>query len=300
MKIALLSCLPNCYSTSRLREAAEARGHDIHVINYNQCYMQIDRNQPNIFYEGKLLENFDAVIPRIGASSTFYGCSVLRQFEAARTYVLNSALAIARSRDKLRALQLLTRKGLALPTTIFSHGSHDIQHLIQLVGGTPLIVKLLQGKQGIGVMLIQHKKEAENIIETFFQLKASFLIQEYIQEAKGADLRCFVIGNKVVASMKRQAKNGDFRANIHRGGSAESVKLTKEERATALLAAKTMGLHVAGVDILRSSRGPLILEVNSSPGLEGIEKATGENIAEEIIKYLEKDSILPGRKKNEG
>lgn len=300
MKLALLSRSPNCYSTSRLVEAAKLRGHDVQVINYNQCYMQINRSKPSIFYKGELLPEFDAVIPRIGTSSTFYGCSVLRQFEACGTYVVNSSLAVARSRDKLRALQLLTRKGLDLPTTIFSHSSHDINNLIDLARGTPLIIKLLQGTQGIGVMLIENKKEAENVIETFYQLKASFLIQEYIKEAKGADLRCFVVGNKVIASMKRQAQAGEFRSNIHRGGSASAVKLSKEERAAAILAAKTMGLHVAGVDILRSSRGPLIMEVNSSPGLEGIEKASSKNVAEEIIKYIEKDMTLPRRRRNEG
>lgn len=287
MKIALLSRAPNAYSTKRLIEAAEKHQHEVQLIHHNQCYMQIDRNKPSIFYQGKLLPAFDAVIPRIGASSTFYGCSVLRQFEASGTYVLNSSLAITRSRDKLRALQLLTRKGLGLPTTVFSHSSHDIKSLIDLAGGTPIIVKLLQGTQGVGVVLIEKRREAESIIEAFYQLKASFLIQEYIQEAQGADIRCFVVGDHVVAAMKRQAKAGEFRSNIHQGGSAQQVEITEEERHTAIQAAKVMGLHVAGVDMLRSSRGPLIMEVNSSPGLEGIEKTTGLDIANQIIKYIE-------------
>ncbi len=300
MKIAILSRLPHCYSTERLVQTARERKHEVHVLNYNQCYMQLNPSKPSIFYQGKELPTFDAVIPRIGASSTFYGCSVLRQFEAMGTYTINSSLAITRSRDKLRALQLLTRKGLGLPTTVFSHSSHDIKNLIKLAGGTPIIVKLLQGTQGVGVMLIEKEREAKSIIEAFYQLKASFLIQEYIKEANGADIRCFIVGDKVVASMRRQAKAGEFRSNLHQGGHADMVKISKKERETAILAAKVMGLKVAGVDMLRSSRGPLIMEVNSSPGLEGIETITEKDIACEIIKYIEKHAkSTPPHKKIE-
>lgn len=286
MRLAILSRAPNCYSTQRLVAAATELGHKVAVINYYQCYMRINQRAASIFYQGEPLSKFDAIIPRIGASGTFYGCSVLRQLEALNTYSINSSIAITRSRDKLRALQLLARKGIGLPTTVFAHSGHDVKDLIKMVGGTPLIIKLLEGTQGIGVVLAETKKAAESVIDAFYGLKADFLIQEYIKESEGADLRCFVVGNKVVASMRRQAAPGEFRSNIHRGGFGEMVKITKKERETAVAAAKAMGLKLAGVDMLRSSRGPLVMEVNSSPGLEGIEATTGQNIATEIIQYI--------------
>jgi len=287
MNIALLSRAPNCYSTRQLAVAARNRGHELTIIDYYQCYMRINQEISVIYYRGEPLPYFDAIIPRIGANGSFYGCSVLRQFEALNTYTINSSIAITRARDKLRALQLLSRKGVGLPTTVFAHSGHDIKDLIRMVGGTPLIIKLLEGTQGIGVVLAETKKAAESVIEAFYGLKVDFLLQEYIKEAEGADLRCFVVGNKVVAAMKRQAAPGEFRANIHRGGYGQEVKITKAERDTALLAAKVMGLKLAGVDILRSSRGPLVMEVNSSPGLQGIETTTRKDIAMLIIQYLE-------------
>jgi ribosomal protein S6--L-glutamate ligase len=289
MKIALLSRNANLYSTRRLVEAAEARGHTVRILDVLRCYMNITSLAPSIHYKGEDLINFDAVIPRIGASVTFYGTAVLRQFEMMGVYPLNESVAVARSRDKLRALQLLSRKGIGLPVTGFANKPDDIQDLIEMVGGTPLVIKLLQGTQGIGVVLAETKKAAESVIESFLGLKASVLVQEYIKEAGGADIRCLVIGDKVVAAMKRQAKAGEFRSNIHRGGAASLIKITPEERSTATRAAKTMGLNVCGVDILRSTHGPVVMEVNSSPGLEGIESATNRDIAGMVISFLEKN-----------
>jgi len=289
MKIALLSRNANLYSTRRLVEAAEARGHTVRILDVLRCYMNITSLAPSIHYKGEDLVNFDAVIPRIGASVTFYGTAVLRQFEMMGVYPLNESVAVARSRDKLRALQLLSRKGIGLPVTGFANKPDDIQDLIEMVGGTPLVIKLLQGTQGIGVVLAETKKAAESVIESFLGLKASVLVQEYIKEAGGADIRCLVIGDKVVAAMKRQAKAGEFRSNIHRGGAASLIKITPEERSTATRAAKTMGLNVCGVDILRSTHGPVVMEVNSSPGLEGIESATNRDIAGMVISFLEKN-----------
>lgn len=288
MKIALLSRNRQLYSTRRLIEAAEERGHEIRVLDVLRCYMNITSHRPSIHYRGEELETFDAVIPRIGASVTFYGTSVLRQFEMMGTYPLNESVAISRSRDKLRALQLLSRRGIGLPVTGFAHKPDDIQDLIKMVGGAPLVIKLLQGTQGMGVVLAETRKAAESVIESFLGLHASVLVQEYIKEAGGADIRCLVVGERVVASMKRQAKEGEFRSNIHRGGSASLIKITPEERSTAVRAASTMGLNVCGVDILRSNHGPVVMEVNSSPGLEGIEKATNKDIAGQIISFLEK------------
>ncbi|WP_341328971.1 30S ribosomal protein S6--L-glutamate ligase [Methylotuvimicrobium sp. KM2] len=291
MKIALLSRNPKLYSTRRLIEAAEARGHQIEVIDVLRCYMEITSTKPGIHYKGTALEGFDAVIPRIGASVTFYGTAVLRQFEMMGTYPLNESVAISRSRDKLRSLQLLSRKGIGLPVTGFAHKPDDIEDLIKMVGGAPVVIKLLEGTQGIGVVLAETKKAAESVIEAFMGLKADILVQEFIKEAAGADIRCFVIGDKVVATMKRQGGEGEFRSNLHRGGTSSLVRITPEERSIAVRAAKTMGLNVAGVDMLRSNHGPVVMEVNSSPGLEGIETATGKDIAGMIISFIEKDSL---------
>lgn len=287
MRIALLSRNERLYSSRRIIEAAEARGHTIDVIDILSCYMNINDKHPSIHMKGVELPHYDAVIPRIGASNTFYGTAVLRQFEMMNCYSLNESLAIARSRDKLRSMQLLSRKGVGLPVTGFASGPGDIPDLIDMVGGAPLVIKLLEGTQGIGVVLAETRKAAESVLEAFMGLKANIMVQEYIKEAGGADIRCFVIGDKVIAAMKRQAPEGEFRSNIHRGGSASLVKLTKDERATAVKAAKAMGLRLAGVDILRSNRGPLVMEVNSSPGLEGIERATANDVANCIIEYIE-------------
>ncbi|MCE8028121.1 30S ribosomal protein S6--L-glutamate ligase [Halomonas daqingensis] len=290
MHIALLSRNRNLYSTRRLVEAAEQRGHKVRVIDTLRCYMSIAAHHPSIHYKGQEIERFDAVIPRIGASVTFYGCAVLRQFEMMGTYVLNDSVAITRSRDKLRSLQLLSRKGLGLPITGFAHSPDDIPDLITMVKGAPLVIKLLEGTQGIGVVLAETNQAAESVIQAFMGMKANIMVQEYIKEARGADIRCFVIGDKVVASMKRQAAEGEFRSNLHRGGTASLIRITPEERSTAIRAAKAMGLRVAGVDLLRANHGPVIMEVNSSPGLQGIETATGKDIAGLIIEHIEKNA----------
>ena len=286
MHIALLSRNRNLYSTRRLIEAAEQRGHTVRVIDTLRCYMNIASHHPTIHYRGEQLEPFDAVIPRIGASVTFYGTAVLRQFEMMGTYVLNDSVGITRSRDKLRSLQLLSRKGLGLPITGFAHSPDDIPDLIKMVKGAPLVIKLLEGTQGIGVVLAETQQAAESVIQAFMGLNANIMVQEYIKEARGADLRCFVVGDKVVAAMKRQAAEGEFRSNLHRGGSASSIRITPEERSTAIRAAKAMGLQVAGVDLLRSNHGPVIMEVNSSPGLQGIETSTGKDVAGIIIEHI--------------
>ncbi|RMF17546.1 MAG: 30S ribosomal protein S6--L-glutamate ligase [Gammaproteobacteria bacterium] len=288
MKVAILSRNKNLYSTRRLKEEGEARGHEVHVIDTLRCYMNIASGRPSIHYKGEELEGFDAVIPRIGASITFYGTAVLRQFEMMGVMPLNESVAITRSRDKLRSLQLLSRKGIGLPVTGFAHSPDDVNDLIEMVGGAPLVIKLLEGTQGIGVVLAETRKAAESVIEAFMGLNANILVQEFIKEAGGADIRCLVVGDKVVAAMKRQAKEGEFRSNLHRGGSAEIIRITPEERSTAVRAAKIMGLGVAGVDILRSNHGPVVMEVNSSPGLEGIEKSTNKNVAALIYAHLEK------------
>jgi len=288
MKIALLSRNKNLYSTKRLVEAAEARGHSVQVIDILRCYMNITSHRPTIHYRGEVLSGFDAVIPRIGASVTFYGTAVVRQFEMMNVYSLNESVAITRSRDKLRSLQLLARKGIGLPVTGFAHNPDDIDDLISTVGGAPMVIKLLEGTQGIGVVLAETKKAAESVIQAFMGLKANIMVQEFIKEAGGSDLRCFVVGGRVVATMKRQGPEGEFRSNLHRGGSATLVRLTPEERSTAVRAAKIMGLDVCGVDLLRSNHGPVVMEVNSSPGLEGIEKASSKDVAGQIILYIEK------------
>jgi ribosomal protein S6--L-glutamate ligase len=287
MKLAILSRKASLYSTSRLKEAAKKRGHDVKVIDYLRCYMNIGAKNPSIIFQGKPLSEVDAIIPRIGASNTFYGTAVVRQFEMMEVYSINSSLAISRSRDKLRCLQLLARKGIGLPVTGFAHSTKDVAGLINIVGGAPLVVKLIEGTQGIGVVLAETRQAAESVIEAFRGLSANILVQEFVAEAKGSDIRCFVVGNKVIASMRRTARKGDFRSNVHRGGYAENVKLTADERTTAIEAAKQTGLKMAGVDILRSKRGPVVMEVNSSPGLQGIESATGVDVADAIIEYIE-------------
>jgi ribosomal protein S6--L-glutamate ligase len=287
MKIAILSRNRHLYSTRRLVEAGEQRGHEVQVVDTLKCYMDITSAHPAVWYKGRKLDDFDAVIPRIGASITRYGTAVIRQFEMMGIYCLTESVALGRSRDKLRALQLLARKGIGLPVTGFAHDVYDSKELIRLVGGAPLVVKLLSGTQGRGVVLAETAQAAESVIDAFRELDAEVLVQEFIKESGGCDIRCFVIGNKVVAAMQRTAKEGDFRSNLHRGGSASVVKISPEERRTAVRAAHTMGLAVAGVDILRSNRGPLVIEVNSSPGLEGIERATGKDVAARIITHVE-------------
>ena len=299
MHFALLSRNASLYSTRRLVEAAEERGHTARVIDTLRCYMNITSHKPSIHYKGEDLEHFDAVIPRIGASVTFYGAAVVRQFEMMGAYTLNESVAITRSRDKLRSLQLLSRKGVGLPVTGFAHSPDDIPDLIRMVGGAPLVIKLLEGTQGIGVVLAETEKAAESVIQAFMGLKANIMVQEYIKEAGGADIRCFVIGDKVVAAMKRQAAPGEFRSNLHRGGQAELIKITPEERSTAIRAAKAMGLRVCGVDLLRSNHGAVVMEVNSSPGLEGIELATGKDVAGQIIDYIEKNAA-PNKNRTQG
>ncbi len=290
MKIAILSRSGSLYSTRRLIEAAEARGHEIRVLDTLHCYMNVNSQEPSMHYQGDNLEGFDAVIPRIGASITFYGTAVLRQFEMMAVYPVNESVAISRSRDKLRSLQLMSRAGIGLPITGFAHSPDDIPDLINMVGGAPLVIKLLEGTQGIGVVLAETRKAAESVIEAFMGLKANIMVQEYVKEASGADIRCLVVGDRVVAAMKRQAAEGEFRSNLHRGGTASIVRISPEERATAVRAAKTMGLNVAGVDILRSNSGPVVMEVNSSPGIEGIEVSTGIDVATKIITFIEKNA----------
>ena len=299
MRIAILSRSRKIYSTRRLMEAAADRGHDVQIVDTLRCYMNIAAHRPTIHYRGEKLQPFDAVIPRIGASITFYGTAVLRQFEMMGTFPLNESVAVTRSRDKLRSLQLLARRGVGLPVTGFARVPDDTDDLIKMVGGAPLVVKLLEGTQGIGVVLCETRKAAESVIEAFMGLNANIMVQEYIKEAGGADIRCFVVGEKVVAAIKRQAKPGEFRSNLHRGGSAALIKITPEERAVAVRAAKIMGLNVAGVDLLRSNHGPLVMEVNSSPGLEGIEAATGKDVAGLIIGFMEKHAKA-GKTKTRG
>ncbi len=287
MRIAILSRKPTLYSTRRLKEAGEARGHEVRVIDYLRCYMDITSHKPRVLYQGKPLDGLDAVIPRIGATYTFYGTAVVRQFEMMGVFPANESQAISRSRDKLRCLQLLSRKGIGLPVTGFAHSTKDVGGLIEIVGGAPLVVKLLEGTQGLGVVLAETKKAAESVIEAFRGLDANILVQEFIKEADGTDIRCLVVGEKVVAAMLRRAAPGEFRSNLHRGGTGEKARLTPEERSTAVRAARTMGLSVAGVDIIRSKHGPVVIEVNSSPGLEGIEAATAVDVAESVVRFVE-------------
>ncbi|MCP1997217.1 30S ribosomal protein S6--L-glutamate ligase [Flavobacterium sp. HSC-61S13] len=290
LRIGLLASNPDLYSNKRIMEAGEARGHEMHFLNLKYCYMKLDANQPEIHYRGgRVLNDFDAVIPRIRPSMTYYGCALTRHFESLKVFSLNNAAAITQSRDKLYSLQLLLNNGVDIPTTGFANSPLDTNDLIKMVGGSPLIVKLLEGTQGKGVVLAETKKAAESVINAFKSLNANILVQEFIKEANGKDIRCFVIDGKVVAAIQREALPGEFRANIHLGGTASIIKVTAEEKKIAIKAAKAMNLKVAGVDIIRSSKGPLLLEVNSSPGLEGIEGATNKDIAGEMIKAIEKN-----------
>ena len=299
MKIAILSRNKHLYSTRRLVQAGEDAGHEMHVIDTLRCYMSMVSHKPEIHFKGQVLEGFDAVIPRIGASVTQYGTAVLRQFEMMGVFPVNESVAISRSRDKLRSLQLLSRKGVGLPVTGFAHSPDDIPDLINMVGGAPLVIKMLEGTQGIGVVLAETMSSAKSVIEAFRGANVNILVQEFIKEAGGTDIRALVVGGKVVAAMKRTGAADDFRSNLHRGGSAQIVKITPEERSTALRAAKHMGLNVCGVDMLRSNHGPVIMEVNSSPGLEGIENATGKDVAGLIIEFIEKNA-KPGKTKTRG
>ncbi|UBM57546.1 30S ribosomal protein S6--L-glutamate ligase [Marinilongibacter aquaticus] len=289
MKIAILSRNPGLYSTNRLKEAGIKRGHEVVILNPLKCDLIIEKKKPQIIYNGELVTGVDAVIPRIGASVTFYGTAVVRQFEMMKIFTTIESQALVRSRDKLRSLQVLSRAGLGLPKTIFTNYSKDSEAVIDGVGGAPCIIKLLEGTQGVGVILAETKSAATSVLEAFQGLQARVIVQEFIKEAGGADIRAFVVDGVVVGAMKRQGKEGEFRSNLHRGGTAEVVELTEEEENTALKATKVLGLGVAGVDMLRSNTGPKIMEVNSSPGLEGIERATGKDIAKSIIRYIERN-----------
>jgi len=301
LRIAILSRNKNLYSTRRLMEAGLQAGHDVRVVDHVRCFMDITSDKPSIHYREEEFgpDHFDAVIPRIGASVTFYGCSVVRQFEMMGVYCVNESVAITRARDKLRSLQLLSRRGVGIPVTSFANSPDDVKGLIREVGGAPLVIKLLEGTQGIGVVLAETKKAAESVIQAFMGLNTAILVQEYIKEAGGSDVRAFVVGNRVIAAMKRQAPEGEFRSNLHRGGKATLERLTKTERETAIRAAKVMGLNVCGVDILRSQRGPLVMEVNASPGLRGIEEATGRDIAGLIVAFMERNA-RPNRTRTRG
>ncbi|AEE19692.1 30S ribosomal protein S6--L-glutamate ligase [Dokdonia sp. 4H-3-7-5] len=290
MRIVVLSQNPNLYSTKRLIEAGEKKGHEMIIIDHTKCNLVIEKKNPTIVYKGKEIKDIDGVIPRIGASVTFFGTAVVRQFEMMKVFSATESQALVRSRDKLRSLQILSRAGLGLPKTVFTNYSKDVGQVVDGVGGAPLVIKLLEGTQGLGVVLADNKNSAESILEAFNGLQARVIAQEFIKEAGGADIRVFIVDGVVVGAMKRQGKEGEFRSNLHRGGSANVIELTDEEENAALKAAKAMGLGIAGVDLLQSARGPLILEVNSSPGLEGIETATGKNIANYIIKYVERNA----------
>ena len=299
MKIAMLARNPKLYTHKRLVEVAQARGHEIDVINTLRVYMNITSHRPELRYGGEKLTGYDAVIPRIGASVTFYGLAVLRQFEMMGVYPLNETVAVGRSRDKLRSLQILARAGIGLPVTAFAHDTKQTDEILKLVGGVPVVIKLLEGTQGIGVVLAETEKSAKSVIEAFRGANVNILIQEYIREAGASDIRALVIGEKVVAAMRRTGIEGEFRSNLHRGGSSEPIKITPEERSTAVRSARALGLNVCGVDLLRSNHGPVVMEVNSSPGLEGVEKATGIDIASKMIEFLEKD-MRPNRTRTRG
>lgn len=289
MRIAILSRNPKLYSTRRLVEAAKVRGHEVRVLDHLKCSVAIEAGNPSLYYNKKILEDFDAVIPRIGSSVTFYGTAILRQFEMMRVFTTVSSQAILRSRDKLRTMQVLSKSGIGIPKTVFASQPNDVDALINQVGGAPVVIKLLEGTQGIGVVLAESKKAAKSVIEAFYGLEADILIQEFVKESAGTDIRAFIVDGKVVGAMKRQNKSGEFRSNLHRGGVGEIVQLSKEEKTTALKAARALGLSIAGVDMLQSNRGPLILEVNSSPGLKGIESVTKVDIAGKIIEFVEKN-----------
>jgi ribosomal protein S6--L-glutamate ligase len=289
MKIVILSRQPNLYSTRRLVEAGQKMGHEMMVVDHLKCNIELEKKKPKLYYKGGYLENIDAVIPRIGASVTFYGTAVVRQFEMMKIFTAVESQALIRSRDKLRSLQLLSRAGVGMPKTIFSNFAKDVDHIVDSVGGAPVVLKLLEGTQGLGVILAESQNAAGSVMEAFNGLEARIIVQEFIKEAGGADIRAFVVDGVVVGAMKRQGKEGEFRSNLHRGGSANIIELSDVEENTALIAAKAMGLGVAGVDMLQSKNGPLVLEVNSSPGLEGIETATGKDIAKKIIRYVERN-----------
>lgn len=300
MKMALLTRDSTLYSSQRLRAAAEARGHQIAMIDPLSCYMNVNAALPAVHYQGEILGHFDAVIPRIGTATTFYGTAVLRQFELLGSYPLNESVAITRARDKLRSLQMLAREGIDMPVTGIASSPDDTGDLIRMVGGAPLVVKLVEGTQGIGVVLAETRQAAESVIDAFRGLNAHILVQEFIKEARGRDIRCLVIGDRVVAAIGREAKEGEFRSNLHRGGTAHPVTISDRERDIAIKAAATLGLAVAGVDILRASRGPLVMEVNASPGLEGIEGCTGLDIATMMIDWIEQHACPGYRPKTGG
>jgi ribosomal protein S6--L-glutamate ligase len=293
MKLAILSANQVLYSTKRLAEAAIERGHEPHIINHNHCYVGMETGNNDVYLGEQVLTDFDAIIPRIGASVTFHGGSIIRQFEVKNIYTTLSSLALVRSRDKLRATQVLAKHGIGIPKTVFAKQPRDVNNLIKTVGGPPLIVKLLEGTQGLGVVLAETKTAAKSVIEAFYGLNANILVQEFIKEAGGSDIRAFVVGGKVIAAYKRQGQEGEFRSNLHRGGQGAKVKLSAIEKKTAIAACKALGLNIAGVDMLRSERGPLVLEVNSSPGLEGVENVTGVDVAGKIIEFIEKQIERP-------
>jgi len=293
MNIAILSANPNLYSTKRLIEAAELRGHSAQVINHNHCYVGMETGNNNVYLGDQVLTDFQAIIPRIGASVTFHGGSIIRQFEVKNIYTTLSSLALVRSRDKLRATQVLAKHGIGIPKTVFAKQPRDVNNLIKTVGGPPLIVKLLEGTQGLGVVLAETKTAAKSVIEAFYGLNANILVQEFIKEAGGSDIRALVVGGKVIAAYKRQGQEGEFRSNLHRGGQGTKVKLSALEKKTAVAATKALGLNIAGVDMLRSERGPLVLEVNSSPGFEGVENVTGVDVAGKIVEFIEKQIERP-------
>lgn len=299
MNVAILSRNKNLYSTRRLVEAGSKRGHDVSVVDTLRCYMNMATAKPSIRWRGRPLSGVDAVISRVGASITFYGTAVVRQFEMMGVYALNESVAISRSRDKLRSMQLLARLDIGMPVTGFAHTTDDIPDLISMVGGAPLVVKLLEGTQGVGVVLCDTKQAAESVIEAFLGIDVDIMVQEYIAESAGSDIRCLVLGDRVIAAMRRQAKPGEFRSNLHRGGTAEIARISPAERRTAVAAARTVGLNLAGVDLIRSNHGPLVLEVNSSPGLEGIETATGVDIADLVFGFIERNA-KPGRTRTRG
>ncbi|MEW6468624.1 MAG: 30S ribosomal protein S6--L-glutamate ligase [Bacteroidota bacterium] len=291
MKIAILSRNANLYSTRRLVEAAQQRGHQVTVLDHTKCVLVIESGRPHVFYKGEEVPRFDAIIPRIGASVTFYGAAVVRQFEQMKVFSSVESQALVRSRDKLRSLQLMAKAGIGLPKTAFASNPKNIDNVLQQVGGAPVVIKLLEGTQGIGVILAETRNSAKSVIEAFLDVNINILVQEFIAEAKGADIRAFVVDGQVVGAMRRQGAEGDFRSNLHRGGNAQVIELSKDERETAIKAVKKLGLAIAGVDMLQSRRGPLVMEVNSSPGLEGIEGATKVDIAGKIIEYVERNEF---------
>ncbi|GAB3167101.1 30S ribosomal protein S6--L-glutamate ligase [Telluribacter humicola] len=287
MKIAVLSTNPDLYSTRRLVEAIKTKGHEAVVIDHTKCFLIVEGGKPSVIYKNELITDIDAIIPRIGSSVTAFGCSVVRQFELMKVFSTVKSQAITRSRDKLRSMQILTKAGVDIPKTVFAKNATQVKDLIKIVGGPPVVIKLLEGTQGVGVVLAESAQAAKSTIEAFYGLKANFLIQEFIAESGGADIRAFVIGNRVVAAMKRQGMEGEFRSNLHQGGEGQRIELTPQEEETAIAAARALGVRVAGVDMLQSKRGPLVMEVNSSPGLKGIEKTSGIDVAAEVISYIE-------------